>query len=93
MDNGLGRRRTDSETAAQVSGRGGGWLINRGVCRHAVTLPTGCSWIKEHLDPPTPPPIDGPPLVGAAVSPGMVRPTAKADGKLFGTGRALDERG
>lgn len=38
-----------------------GGLINLEACRHALTLPTGCSWIQEHLEHP--PPITGPPFL------------------------------
>lgn len=95
MDNGLGRRRTDSETAAQVTGRGGGWLINPGVCRHAVTLPTGCSWIKEHLDPHTPPHPQSMvhPWLAQQSHPVWCSRLPQQMVNCVGTGRALDERG
>ena len=47
MDNGLGRHHTDIGTAAQGTSRGGVGSLIQG---HAMTLPTGCIWIEEHLE-------------------------------------------
>lgn len=63
-----------------------GGLINPGACRHAVTLPTGCSWIEEHLEHPLPSLVH--PSFGAVVWPGLMRFTAKADGTLGDIGWA-----
>ena len=59
---------------------------------HAMTLPTGCIWIEEHLErrPPSTHThththtINDPRLFGAAAWPGLVGSTAKADGTLGG---------
>lgn len=53
MDNGLGNYHTDSVgQQPKEQAEWGEALINPGVSWHALTLPTGCSWIEEHLEQP-----------------------------------------